>query len=138
MDGDSFMNDFVLQEHFYNLCMTESSRRDSERDQTRVSLLSLFMRLHVNPSFMDRESTPVPVRAQFRNHQTLYPLGCDSAKNTVPPFRRRFMSYFTHCRHMSTSTVDFWLSGYRFQSFIVPRKNHRRRPSHRNYSFSCV
>ena len=25
------------QEHFYNLCMTESSRRDSEHDQTRVS-----------------------------------------------------------------------------------------------------
>jgi hypothetical protein len=28
---------FLPQEHFYNLYMTESSRRDSERDQTRVS-----------------------------------------------------------------------------------------------------
>jgi len=25
------------QEHFYNLYITEASRRDSERDQTRVS-----------------------------------------------------------------------------------------------------
>jgi hypothetical protein len=33
----SMVDGFLPQEHFYNLCMTESSRRDSERDQTRVS-----------------------------------------------------------------------------------------------------
>jgi hypothetical protein len=66
------------------------------------------------------------------NHQTLYPPGCDSARNTAPPSLRRSMSYFMHYRHMSTSTVDFWVFGYHFRSFIVPRKNHRRSPSHRN------
>ena len=110
--------------------MSESSRRDSERDQTRVSFIGPLMQLHMKLSFTNREYTLPPTRAQVRNNQKQYPLGCDSARNTARPSRRRSMSYFMHYKHMSTSTVDSWQFGYHFQSFIVPRKNHKCSPSH--------
>jgi hypothetical protein len=124
----------MMQEHFYNLCMTESSRRDGERDQTRVSPKpGDDLNQTIQTTFMNRESTLLSTSKWASSNQRLYSMACDSVRNTGLSSQRRSKSFFTHCRRMWTLTVDFWVSGYLSQNSIVPRKTHKCNLSHNSF-----